>query len=210
MGQRVELDIPSQLRFLSDPDKIYDVRIRRVNTGFVKLFSQNRIPVDSRVQILFNGQTIIAQVAYCTASGEGYSVGASFGETGFVRRELRVPVHLPAMLTLPESPNPVKIRVVDMSASGLGLAVPMEIPVGTGVAVDLEHGTVFGEIRYCIQSSGYYRAGLALEEFIPVDSNGKTESSLLSVLNKANDQDNGLLGNVRQTVLAKLRLNKVH
>lgn len=206
-GQRMELDISSRLRFLSSPETVLEVRIRRVNNGFIKLFSANRIAIDARVEILFNGQSITAQVAYCTAKGEGYCVGISFGESGFVRRELRLPVDLPAQLTLPECSSPVPIRVLDMSPSGLGLAVPTQIAQGTGVAVDLGYGTVFGEIRYCLENTGYYRAGLALEEFIPSE-NGKKVSSPLLGLDNVTTEEHSSKESLTQTILAKLRLSK--
>jgi hypothetical protein len=56
-----------------------------------------------------------------------------------------------------------------MSPSGLGLAVPIEIAVGTGVAVAFAHGTAFGQIRYCMPQTGYFRAGVLLDEFIPAE-----------------------------------------
>jgi hypothetical protein len=95
-----------------------------------------------------------------------------------------------------------------MSPSGLGLAVPTEIAQGTGVAVDLGYGTVFGEIRYCLQNTGHYRAGLAVEEFIPSE-NGKKVSLPLFGLDNTNTEESGSKESLTQSILAKLRLTKL-
>ncbi len=201
-SSRPELDIPTQIRFVSNPKSILDVKIRRVNSGFMKLWSPTRLLITARIVILFRSENIEAQIAYCTAQPDGYAIGANFTQAGFIRKELRVPVDLRAMLTLPENAEPVRIRVVDMSASGVGLAVPMEIAPGTCVAVDLDNGTVFGEIRWCLKNSGFYRAGLATEQFI------QTDESLDTPIASADDHEPGVLSNFKHSVLAKLRLSK--
>lgn len=203
-GDSMELDLPCQIQFLNSPETIADVRVRRVNHGFLKLFSRKKFPVDTRIQILFKGQVLKGEITYCNVERDGYSVGATFGGPGAIRRELRVPVDLPALLTLPQCSSGTKARIVDMSASGLGLLVPMEIAVGTGVAVDFAHGTAFGEIRHCVPQKGYYRAGLALEEFIPAEGSKARPSSLTDLATQSDPRAN-LLDSIRQSVATKLR-----
>lgn len=204
----MELDLPCQIQFLNSPETISEVRVRRVNHGFLKLFSRKKFPVATRVQIVFKGQVRNGEITYCNSERDGYSVGATFGAPGAIRRELRVPVDLPALLTLPQCSSGTKARIVDMSASGLGLLVPIEIAVGTGVAIDFAHGTAFGEIRHCVPQKGYYRAGLALEEFIPAE-NSKAPQPSLADLATQNDPKATLFDSIRQSVATKLRFRTV-
>ena len=200
----MELDLPCQIQFVNSPDTISEVRVRRVSHGFIKLFSRKKFPLEARVQIVFKGQEISGEITYCNAERDGYSVGATFGTPGSIRRELRVPVDLPALLTLPQCSAGMKARIADMSASGLGLLVPIEIAAGTGVAVDFAHGTAFGEIRHCVPQKGYYRAGLALEEFIPADGSKASHASLADLATQSDPRAN-LLDSIRQSVATKLR-----
>jgi hypothetical protein len=202
----VELDIPTQLRFLNSPESEISASIRRVNAGFFKLFSKSKVPVAAKVHILFRGQTIDGEVLYCRPERDGYSIGMNISGLRTVRRELRLPVDFPALLRMPESEAPVKIRIVDMSTSGLGLALPIEIQAGTGVAVEFSRGTVFGEIRHCVALSGYFRAGLAAEEFIPLENS--TNPDQPSPDGPPGHTAQGLFGRVKETVLQGLKLEK--
>ena len=164
----VELDIPTHLRFPNSPEGMRSVMIRRVNGGFLKLFARQRIPVEAHVQVLFRGEPINGAIVYCRPEGDGFSVGVTCSRLGTVRRELRVPVDFPGEVRTAESEAPVRARIIDVSSSGLGLNLPIEIKPGTIVAVEFARGTVFGEIRHCVQMTGYFRAGLAIREFAGV------------------------------------------
>jgi hypothetical protein len=165
-----ELNITTQLRFPDSPEDEISIVIRRMNAGFVKLFSKRKVPVAAKVEIQLRGDVIHGEVLYCRPERDGYSIGMNLSGLRTVRRELRLPVDFPALLRMPGSDSPIKIRIVDMSSSGLGLALPMEIEAGTGVAIEFSRGTVFGEIRHCVAASGYFRAGVAAEEFIARDN----------------------------------------
>jgi PilZ domain len=95
-------------------------------------------------------------VAYCHPEEAGFSR----------RRELRYPVNFTGQLTMRDCSSPIKTRVVDMSLSGLGLMLPVAVEVGTFVAVEIERGTFFGEIRHCLAATGFFRAGIQIEEFM--------------------------------------------
>lgn len=157
----VELDIASQVQLPNSPDTGVHVRIRRMRTGFFEIFSQAKFVPQSLVQLLFRGELVNGQVLYCRSHASGWNIGIQTVAPQALRRELRFPVDYPGQLTLSGSETPIKVRVVDTSKSGLGLAAPVELPVGATVAVEFSKGTVFGEIRHCIPVSGYFRAGLA-------------------------------------------------
>ena len=175
----LELDIGTQIQFQNSPKSAFDARIRRVNAGFMKLFSEKSVPIDSRVQVLFRGQRLNALVAYCSRQDQGYAIGVSLEASRAGRRELRIPVHLPAQLTLPRATCRAAIVVADLSSSGFGIEVPVEVRPGTGVAINYSYGSAFGEIKYCLPKSGRYRAGIELEEFIALET--ETPSSELAM-----------------------------
>ena len=180
-GERnLELNIPTQLRFPNRPDTARSVILKRVSAGCFELFARQTILVGARVQILFRGELANGEVIYCRKEGEGFSVAVNFSTFSTVRRELRYPVQLAAVVRTPESDAPVKARIVDMSPSGLGLHIPIGINVGTRVAVEFERGTIWGEIRHCLPLTGYFRAGLAIEEFNRPEK-ASTSSSGLAV-----------------------------
>jgi hypothetical protein len=88
------------------------------------------------------------------------------GTDGALRAERRIRLDSVAQLSSPTLPAPVKVRVVDMSSSGLGVKLQNPLKVGELAYVELEHGVAFGEIRHCEKMDGGYRAGLFIEEFI--------------------------------------------
>jgi hypothetical protein len=175
--QNVDLNVPTQLRFPNSVESTTSVILKRVSTGFFQLFARRRIPLGARVQVLFRGELVNGEVIYCRNEGEGFSVGVNLSSFGTVRREMRYPVDLPAVLRLPESEEPFKVRIIDTSDSGLGMHVPVEINIGTTVAVEFARGTIVGEIRNCVPLKSYFRAGLAVEEFIRSEHASKNSSS---------------------------------
>ncbi|HEY6988895.1 MAG TPA: PilZ domain-containing protein, partial [Bryobacteraceae bacterium] len=85
-----------------------------------------------------------------------------------IRQELRLPVDVRGSMMVSGSTHAIRVRLIDMSQSGLGLVVSKAISEGTFVALALEHGTAFGEIRTCeSHSRRTFRVGFWLEEFIP-------------------------------------------
>lgn len=168
-------DIPVELRLLDGQREKIRARIARVNTGFIRLRSPLAIREDRRLELLYEGRTIKAEVVYCQKKDlGGYHVGlriASDTVTGTIRKELRLPVNLRGTLNVAGSAAPISAKIVDMSQSGLGLILPKAVAPGMSVSVDLGHGVAFGEICYCTAvSRRTYRAGFQLEEFLYRDA----------------------------------------
>lgn len=162
-------NIPVELQLLDGNRERIAARIRRVNSGFFQLRSSVHLREDRKLELLYEGRRIQAEVVYSRAQEPGiHHVGIrTCGSHGAVRKELRLPVDVRATIAIPGSPSPIPARIIDMSQSGLGLIIPKEIPAGTIVSMDLAHGVAFGEIRHCKSISKYrYRAGFWLEEFI--------------------------------------------
>ncbi|HEY7302893.1 MAG TPA: PilZ domain-containing protein [Bryobacteraceae bacterium] len=164
-------DIPVKLLLLDGEREELEARIRRVNTGFFQIHSYAPIRCERKLLVLYQGRSIEAQAVYCQHQDSGgYHIGLELegGTSGTIRQELRLPVDVRGSMAVPGSTNAIRVRLVDMSQSGIGLVVAKAIPAGTFVALALEHGTAFGEIRSCEPHlKRTFRVGFWLEEFIP-------------------------------------------
>ncbi len=167
---RLGLDIPVELQLLDGERERVGATIRRVNSGFFQLRSPNNLQEERKLELLYEGRKIQAEVVYSRKRDSGFhyiGIRTLMGNHGTVRKELRLPVDMRATIQIPGQSKPIRARVIDISPSGLGMNLPCEIPPGTMAALDLGHGIAFGEIRHCKVLSKYrYRAGFWLEEFI--------------------------------------------
>lgn len=60
-------------------------------------------------------------------------------------------------------------RIVDFSASGIGLEIEFPVENGCKVQVQWPRGLVLGEIRYCVEKSpSNFRAGLKITEVVSI------------------------------------------
>jgi hypothetical protein len=88
------------------------------------------------------------------------------------RSESRLAADTPVMLTV------LKIlgeptctgHVVDMSGSGLKMNVPLPIPCGAQVKVEVPGMVIFGEVCRCEEHEGAYDIGMMLTELRPTES----------------------------------------
>ena len=80
------------------------------------------------------------------------------------RKEIRIPTDEPAAMRRlnPFSAGCCDIRIVDISASGFKLLVPMNLAVGAVVQVRFKDQLVVGEVRYCFSQDGRYQAGMQI------------------------------------------------
>jgi len=163
-------DIPVTLELLDGKGEQVWARIRRVNAGFFQLWSRRCLRQDQDVAMHYEGRRIEAEVVYCQKHDlELHLVGIKTKASGdgMVRKQLRLPVDVRGTLIVAGSSKPMKIRIIDMAQTGLGLRVPKALAVGTQVLIDLGHGVAFGEIRHCSAASkASYRVGFLMEEFI--------------------------------------------
>lgn len=60
-------------------------------------------------------------------------------------------------------------RIVDFSASGIGLEIEFSVEPGSKVRVQWPRGLVLGEIRYCLEKAPRnFRAGLMITEVVTI------------------------------------------
>jgi PilZ domain len=164
--------IPVELRLVDEMREHVRGHIRRVNTGFFLIASPVALKPERRLEVTFSGRRIECQVVYCQQEGPNtYALGIRMAQGGgeTLRAEPRIPVDLEAKLSMPGGDAPIPGRVVNISASGLGLVMTKEVPTGELAYAELEVGCAFGEIRHCSKTANGYRVGLKLDEFIPKD-----------------------------------------
>jgi PilZ domain len=90
-----------------------------------------------------------------------------FGPALPLRTEPRIPTDVPVELTIARAAVPIAAKLVNISATGMGLSLNQHVLPGEIVCVKLDIGSFFGEIRHCTKVGSAYRAGLKLNEFIP-------------------------------------------
>jgi len=160
--------IPVTLRLLDEKHSQVQAHIRRVNTGFFLIATPIPLKAERRLEMLFDNRRIDCQVVYCQPEGAGYNLGVRMAHNNSeaLRAEPRIPVDLEAKVNIPGIELPIAGRVVNISASGLGLLLDREIPTDELAYVELEIGFAFGEIRHCSKTPSGYKVGLKLDEFL--------------------------------------------
>jgi hypothetical protein len=88
------------------------------------------------------------------------------------RRESRLTANTPITLTLLKLLGEPAFsgRVIDMSASGLRVSIPLPIPCGAQVRVDGQEMAIFGEVCRCDEQDGAYSVGLMVSELRPLSA----------------------------------------
>jgi hypothetical protein len=70
------------------------------------------------------------------------------------------------------SPRPrrsAEVRVLDVSTSGLMLAVPFPLAPGALIRIKMTGAVADAEVRYCICEGSEYHIGVKVEEIVPAD-----------------------------------------
>src|ERR1700691_4438793 len=87
------------------------------------------------------------------------------------RTEIRYPAQDPAELeVLPGPGEPIFGTILDVSRSGLKVALSKRIDRGEQVKVKLHNNHIFGEVRYCRAVSGAFHVGIRIKDLVrPAD-----------------------------------------
>jgi len=67
---------------------------------------------------------------------------------------------------MPGPNQPIYGTVLDVSRSGLRVALPKRMNRGEQIKVKLQNNVIFGEIRYCRSVSGVFHAGVRIQELV--------------------------------------------
>jgi hypothetical protein len=66
----------------------------------------------------------------------------------------------------PNPRNSVSVRVIDVSTSGVMLAVPFALAPGTLIRIKMTDAAADGEVRYCTREGDEYHVGVHVEEVV--------------------------------------------
>lgn len=167
----VGFDLAVELQCDDETGERIPARLRRVNTGFLRVRSPVWIRPGRRLRMLYEGHATEVEVVYCVRPELGpchLGLKILSHTGGAIRHEVQLPVDIRASMNFPGAVAPIRGRVVDISPSGLGLLLSKPVTAGEYASVDLGHGIAFGEIRYCrAESKRTFRACFWIEEFMP-------------------------------------------
>jgi len=83
------------------------------------------------------------------------------------RTEIRYPAQDPAELEiLSRPPETIFGTILDVSRSGLRVALSKRIDRGEQVKVKLHNNVIFGEVRYCRAVSGAFQVGIRIQDLV--------------------------------------------
>ena len=82
------------------------------------------------------------------------------------RSEARYPAQEPAELEILFDGRPIYGTILDVSRSGLRIALPQRINRGEQVKVTLNRNVIFGEVRYCRAVSTDFHAGIRIHDLV--------------------------------------------
>jgi len=88
-------------------------------------------------------------------------------EGGERRSEARYAAQDPAEIELLPGPSGLIYgTILDVSRSGLRVALTQRIERGEQIKVKLHHNVIFGEVRYCRLVSGGFQAGIRIQDLV--------------------------------------------
>ena len=104
-----------------------------------------------------SAQTVESELSKAQAAAE---------QQGFERRvEARYPTNDNAEVEVLPGPGPVLDgRVLDVSRSGLRVALPVAVRKAAQLKIRLQHAVIFGEVRYCRSASGGFHVGVLIQQ----------------------------------------------
>jgi len=165
-----DFELPVQLFATDGSREIISANIRRVNNGFFQLRTTAALDIGRRFSLEYDACRTELEVIYCQrpALGSCY-VGARVLSDGVssARKEMRLPVDIRAVVTVPGVFEQARAVVKGISASGLRVMLSGPVEVGSMIALDIGNGLVFGEIKMCRElPDGRHQTDVSLDEFL--------------------------------------------
>src|SRR5689334_14761085 len=171
-----------------DVDKVCVGKLWSISRGFLRVMVDRSIEPGASVTARFHGCLAYGEAVFCQESPAGYNVGVQLSSDPALRREPRFPLQLPGTLTVlgDQGPVQIKIELIDVSPSGVGLTAPEAIPTGVSVEINLECGILLGEVRHCERVENRFRAGVKMYDMIAKEPALRRKSGTLLGLLKRN------------------------
>jgi hypothetical protein len=161
-------DIPVELHSPGPLNRVTLASIQRAGHSFFEVSCAEPLEDGQRLLLIQGGRRIVVDVvARPGAHADFYKLAVVEDKSGAARADRRVLVDLPATLHIAGETESIRVRVSDMSASGMGIELFKALPLGTRVCVSFTEGLAFGEVRFCRQKAAdCFVIGFRLEEYI--------------------------------------------
>ncbi|MBV8830664.1 MAG: PilZ domain-containing protein [Acidobacteriaceae bacterium] len=172
-GVAADLDVGVALYATDRLDEHYPARLIAKRGDFLVFRLRSQLKRGRKLITEDGDQRTSIQVTYCRQTRDGgYELGCEITSTkeGTVRREWRLPADIPAQVTIVGETAKYKAKVVNISPSGLGIEIPIEVPAGAELIVQMRDGSGYGDVRHCrkVGRNKYY-AGLFIQEFLDAE-----------------------------------------
>jgi hypothetical protein len=165
-----DFELPVQLLATDGLRGSVSAQIRRVNNGFFQLRTSGPVDVGRRFSLDYDACRTELEVIYCQRPGIGPCyVGARILTAGVstARRDLRLPVEIPASASVPGILEHARAVVKGISASGLRVMLSAKVEPGSMIVLDIGNGVAFGEVKESQDSAdGHHQAEVSLHEFL--------------------------------------------
>ncbi len=165
-----DFELPVQLIATDGSREAISAEIRRVNNGFFQLRTTSAVDVGRRFSLDYEACRTELEVIYCQRPGIGACyVGARVLSEGAstARKEVRLPVEIRAVVSVPGVLEQARGVVKGISASGLRVMLPAFVEAGAMIALDIGNGVVFGEVKQCLElPERRFQTEISLFEFI--------------------------------------------
>jgi len=155
--------------------------------GEVILLLEDQIAAGTHVTIQLNTCSFAGVILFCSQSGAHWEAHVSFDDvdaTG-LRRTPRFPVSIPARVFSSASEVPIEGTIVDISGEGLGIELPVQLPMQSNIAVQSEENIALGVVRHSRElAGGIFRAGVQLHHIVRKDPDLEKAAAESSWMNK--------------------------
>ena len=162
-----DFHIPIQLRVDADTNQDIPAKLCAVENGYFQVRSPALLKSGVKIEVVHPDARMQAVAAHChRVEGGFYQLAIVLAQDLDRRSQPRISADWPATLHIAGSPGAMRVKIVDMSRSGLGLDVPAALAVGTRVTVAWEAAVAHGEICHCAKNAAGCRAGMCVREFV--------------------------------------------
>ena len=160
---------PVALYSIDGSEEHVPARILQRQTSFFALRAASCVESGRRLVMVDGNFRYEIQILACTSDGDGFLLDCRVlgCREGTIRQEWRMPVTIPARVTVPSTGLIYSARIRDISPFGMGISLPVQLAVGTVVIVDAKDGFGYGEVRHCrpYEPGGFF-AGIYLREYL--------------------------------------------
>lgn len=155
--------------------------------GEVILLLDDKIASGTQVAVQLNSCCFAGEILFCEPSGSRWEAHVSVDDVDAMglRRTPRFPVTIPARAFSSATAVPLEGRIIDVSGEGLGIELPVALPMQCTIAVQSGETTALGVVRHSREiSSGLFRTGVQLHHILRKDAELEKASAESSWMNK--------------------------